>query len=294
MWILVAVGCGPGGDQECGPGTHDEDGICLPDEDTGSPDSEDSGDTGGDTDDSGETGTDGGPCAPPDAWTGGVPEGLYTEIPYGGDYDAGLAEIAKHLPSGGSSSDAGGYLVYDATVIAAGDYGGTASAEKTFLADGHFTLELLEDAYGPKDVRVGDRVGFATQWLSAYHGERMMEHATGWQVLSSGNPVAVHELGAEALDYLATFNRLTHVSGLLTRPSSYDCGEGYRCVILDHDGIDVLVRVSQEDDHGLGADYDGGLCGEAVAPVNLYSGEDGEATFLEIAEPDWLRTWPVP
>ncbi len=297
----------------CGTGTHDSGGTCVADNagDSGQADTSSDADADTDTDTDADTDADSdadsdtdsdsdtdadtasGPCAPPDAWTGTVDAALYTSVPWDSTYDAGLADLAANLPSGSvSTSSEASWLIYGATVVATDGYTDDNYPPRMYVADANDTILVEDDDYSP-NAAVGDKVGFATSWLGSYYDERRVERTSGFTVLSSGNPVYVRELGAENLDYLTGFAILTHVYGEITRTSSYDCGNGFACYILDHDGTTDLIRVATNNDWGLGPDYSGGTCGEVIAPVSMYGGTDGDATYLDVWG-DEMRTWPKP
>ena len=271
-------------------GTYDcDDADCAASPDCASDTAADT-DTAGDTDT--DTDTDTGPCAPPDSWTGGVNPALYTTSPYDASYDAGLAAMVPYMPetSSTSSSDLS-WLVYGATVTAVSQ-GTSSCVDSVYIADANWTV-VVADEYGCATAAVGDKVGFGTNNLGGYYGERRVPRLSGWTVLSSANPVYVRELGAESLDYLSTFSQLTHTWGELTRASSYDCDRDRECYILDHNGQENLVRVPADDTFGLVPDYAGGRCVEIVAPVSIHMGSDGDATFLDVREADWMRVWAM-
>lgn len=298
LYLLTACISSPPADTAlpCGEGTHPEDGLCVADEagdadtDTDS-DADTDSDTDADSDTDSDADTDTGPCAPPDDWTGTIEPSMYTEVPYDSSYDAGLATIAPLLPESGSHALSSGYLVSSATVVAFGNYDGTLSSGKIFLADANYTLQIIQDAAGPRDVIVGDKVSFATQWFSGYSGERMMEHATGWTVHSSGNPVYVLPLGAQNLDFESRFNQMVRMHGEISRQSNFDCGPSQVCFIVSHDGTEDLVRVPIDNTYGLDPDYDGGLCAEVIGPTNMYNGDNGEAVFIDVLQSGWMRVW---
>lgn len=195
-----------------------------------------------------------------------------------------------YLPTSNSSSSGGeSVLVYDATVTAVGN-GDGATRDHVYVADGSYTV-VINDGYEGATAEIGDRVGFSTSLFATVNGERTVDRTSGWTILSSDNPVYVRELGAATIDYEARLSEVTHLYGEVTRKSSYDCGSGYACFIVDHGGTENLVRVKATNSFGLGADYDGGLCAEVVAPVSMYTGSKGNAEFLDVMDSDWMRTW---
>ncbi len=319
--LILAVSCGDKDDTgtkppeeyegdeagECTDGAdNDQDGLFDCDDEgcEGSPDCQE-GDTDTDSDTDTDTDADGdadadsdsdadtdytGPCSPPDTWTGTIDSALYTTVPYDSSYDAGLAEIAANLPSGSVSTSSGtSWLVYDATVIEVSDED-WEWVPRFFIADGNVTLQVKESS-ARISAEVGDRVGFATAGLGADHDEPYIEYTEGWTVLSSENPAYVMELGAGELSFDEHHNQVTHLFGEITRLSSHDCDSGFSCYIVDHDGSENLIRIRQDNDWGLDVDYSGGLCAEAIAPVSIYTGGTGTATFLDVRKAGWMRTW---
>lgn len=247
-------------------------------------------DTGSDTATDTAGDTDKGPCAPPDSWTGPVDAALYTTSPYDASYDAGLAAMVPYMPESSSTSFTDlSWLVYGATVTAVSVETASCVAS-VYIADALWTV-VARDEYTCTTATVGDTVGFGTNNLGGHYGERRVPRLSGWTILSSANPVYVRELGSGSLDYLLAFSQLTHTWGELTGTSSYDCGTDRECYILDHNGEENLVRVPVDDAFGLGPDYAGGLCVEIVAPVSIHMGADGDATFLDVREADWMRVW---
>jgi hypothetical protein len=258
-------------------------------------DSDADGDTDADTDADADADTDSdtdytGPCSPPDTWTGPIDPGLYSPEPYDSSYDAGLAEIADEFPTGSVSSGwSTSRLVYDATVVAVSDED-WEWVPRFFIADGNVTLQVKESAASIR-AEVGDRIGFAATGVGADHDEPYIEYTEGWTVLSSGNPVYVMELGTGDISFEAHHNQVTHLFGEISRLSSHDCDSGFSCYIVDHDGTENLIRVRQDNEWGLDVDYSGDLCAEVIAPVNVYTGDTGTATFLDVRDADWMRTW---
>lgn len=314
---LLSLACG----KTCGPGTVDKDGVCVAADDTADSGSEDSGGADGDSaedsdedsgDDSGDdsgadsgsdsgtdtgsdSGTDSGgdtsPCAPPDAWTGDIDPALYTTTAYDASYDVGLTEMIPYFPDGSGSSSYSdiSFLVYGATVVAY-----SPEDNHIFVADAYATFPVIVSGSGPSSATVGDKVGFASDWLESTAGEHHILYVDGWTVLSSDNPVYVRELGAENVDYDTTWGQMTHVYGEITAVSAWNCGTSRKCYILNHDGTDDLVRVPSANDYGLDPDYDGGLCAEIVAPVSVYESSDGDANFLDVLQAGWMRVWALP
>jgi hypothetical protein len=300
--IFIACACDS---TECGPGTHETDGFCLPDDtesdadtdadsdsdtdaDTDSDtDSDSDADSDSDSDADSDADTDADPCSPPDSWTGPVDPSLYTTLPWPLDYDAGLAEVEPNLPACTCSSSGGdSYLVLDATVTSVGQY---PWKNMVFVADANYTILVL-NASG---ASVGDTVSFATNGFGGRYDSSYIEHVNGWTIGDQSDSVYAAELGSSPLDYYAARNQLTHAFGELTRLSSHDCDEawGMMCFVFNHDGTEDLVRVPVDNSWGLDIDYDGGLCAELVAPVNLHNGTTGEAVFLDANNPDSMRVW---
>lgn len=270
--LLLAMWFGCGG-ATCGEGTHLEDGTCVADE-------------GEDTDDT-DVGGYTGPCAPPDAFTGGVDAALYTTTPYDAGYDAGVADLIEALPDGEGSQSAS-LLVQNATVVAVGSWD-ESKAHRIYLSDGQGTVALLEDSNGPRGVQVGQKASFAATFVSSYSGERYAEHASGWTADGGGHPVAVHEV-AGALPMAG--NTFSHAYGPLDRVSAADCGAGLTCYVLVVDGAEVLVRLPSNNTYGLTVDYTGGQCAELVAPVVQHAGATGTSAFLDVEMAAWMRVWP--
>jgi hypothetical protein len=202
MWLFMfGFGCEGA---TCGAGTHLEDGTCVADAIDDSDDTEDSVPTG--------------PCAPPDAFTGGIDDSLYTNTPYDAGYDAGVAGLIAMLPNGdGSNSGGAGVLVQNATVVAVGSWDQTTS-HRIYVSDAKGTVAVLEDASGPRGVVVGQKVSFAVNTFSSYSGERYAEHATGWTPDAGGNPVFARELGQDNLPTAG--NTFLHAYGQLDRASA--------------------------------------------------------------------------
>ena len=88
-------------------------------------------------------------------------------------------------------------------------------------------------------------------------------------------------------------SQITRLFGEITRLSSHDCGSDFLCYILDHDGVENLIRVLPDNDWGLDVDYDGGLCAEVIAPVGVNAGDTGTVSFLDVRKSAWMRTWEM-
>lgn len=234
-------------------------------------------------------------CAPSDAWTGAVPASLYTTEPYDPSYDAGLSALGAELynnPSGGSGGES--WLITGATVSAIGR-DAQGYLDTVYVEDAAYTV-LVHDDTTTTNAELGDKVGFATDSTWSISGERQVFETSGWTVMSSGNPVFVEEAAANAIDYSLRLNQVTHAYGELERVSANDCGAGFACYILAHEGTEDLVRVDVDfaGPLGLGADYDGGLCAELVAPISAYIGASGEVWFYDVNQPELMRTWAGP
>ncbi len=228
------------------------------------------------------------PCGPPDLWTGPIDPSLNTDVPYDPSYDAGLLDLEPALPTGRSTSGGESHLLYDATVVAVDT--GKNYFDRIIVADANFSIAVVLNK--SETASVGDTVDFATSWLGGRSGSSYVERTSGWTVLSSANPMYVAELGSANVDYYARRNQLVHVYGEITARSSHECEIwALDCYVLEHDGTEDYIRVPRDNPWYLDIDYEGGLCAEIVAPVNIYMGSTGTVEFLDITNTDWMRTW---
>ncbi|MFZ5476049.1 MAG: hypothetical protein ACOZNI_04685 [Myxococcota bacterium] len=309
LQFLALAACRP--TVTCGSGTHAEGDACVADSPDADSDADTDADADADSDADADTDADAdsdadadadtdadtdtdptytGACAPPDAWTGGVPASLYTLTPYDESYDSGLAAMEAYLTDSGSSvfSDLS-WLVYGATVAGiANDTNSTVT--RVWIEDASMGL-IVHDSYAQTPAEVGDQVGFSTNNLEGWYGEQRIGRVSGWTVLSSSNPVYVREQGADPVDYLDRRSQMTHAYGVIDRASSHDCGTGYLCFVFEHEGTEDLLRVPVDNDAGLDVDYGGGLCGELVAPVSRYYGSTGDIEFFDAVLAGSVRTW---
>lgn len=288
----------------CGEGTHVEDGACVadaPDADTGggSSDSGTDTDSGASSDSGSDSGSDSedgatmdtGPCAPPDGWSGAVPEELLTSTAFASDYDAGMATLLTHISGYGAGSFSEAIIVSDATVVALTADSRYESTYWYYVADGYATIPVRTTGA----AEVGDKVTFAVTSYEGWNGVPLVRDPGSWSVESSGNPVAAPHLGAETVDYTGHYSELFHEAGELIEPSSLDCGTGYTCFVFEHDGVRDRIRMPALNDFGLDVDYDGGLCAELVAPAGIYQDSEGvQGYFLDVIDATWMRVWAKP
>ncbi len=282
----------------CGSGTEQKGGVCVV---TAAADTDLSGvhdtdvvvDTDGvlDTDlgdtDLPDTEAPFGPCAPPDPWTGDVPEALFTLAPYPTSYDAYLFRIASRT----SASSHVGLLVLDATVVARIRIPNTSNPTWwTYLSDGLATMPMRTQ----ERAQIGDKVSLSVTDLTSAAGLQQVEGVGNWYVTSHQNPVSVRAVRGAGVRYLDAYSQLSQLYGEITEPSTLDCGEGFLCFRVEHDARADLIRVPVVNTFGLDADYAGGLCAEVIAPVGTRQQASGDVDFLDVVSPTSMRTWPLP
>ena len=298
--LLWMSGCGS---VDCGEGTHLEGSSCVADSPEEETDSDTDTDTDGDSDSDTDADADGdtdadtdsdadvdtGPCAPTDAWTGAVPAPLFTLSPYDAGYDANLAEVGQQIGWGGSGTMGSPMIVMEATVVAARVDPRWEYRWDYWVADGAATLVVVTEGV----AQVGDKVTFAFNKYSRYYDLPQMEEPGGWTVSSSNNPVAAPHVGAVSVDF-SHYNELKYEAGELTGVSNVDCGNEFLCLIFEHDGVRDKIRLPASNSFGLDPDYNGGLCAQVVAPAGSSDVSGADVNFFDIADPSWMRVWPVP
>ncbi len=281
----------------CGAGTSLYDKTCTVDGPTfmvdtdARVDSDVSSDTDapGDTDLKADTDAVTARCAPPEIWRSDIPADLYTAVPYPSSSDALLQHMVDGTSAngGGSSAD----IVVDGTVVAVVEESlSDIPTWMTFVADGHVTLPVRSK----QPSAIGDKVAFVSARTRGSAEYRSVEDVSDWIPRSTGNPVYVAEVQAAGLTYLTTFSQRSHLTGELTGVSSLDCGLGFTCFRLEHDGRSDLVRLPTDNTFALDADYAGGLCAEVIAPAGIRQTVSSSAQFLDVLKPAWMRTWSAP
>lgn len=244
-----------------------------------------------DTDDTVPTDTDialgVGPCAPPDRWTADIDGALYTRTPYPSTYDGGWTEHLRTFSMSGSWS--GGHYPITGVTITAID------GDTTFVADGVTTMPLWVSSFGGQPQRkIGDKVSFSVIGGQTLLGVRSLT-VNEFVKVSSDNPVWVPDVGTTPVMYDEThLSRVSHLYGEVLRRSSFDCGAGFGCYVVQHDGRTDLVRVLNDNGVGLNPDYAGGLCIEAIGPVGQFKSDTGTAQFVDVRRASWMRAWTKP
>jgi hypothetical protein len=296
----------------CGETTHLEGNVCEANDDTdtdtdtdtdadadadadgdadadadGDADADADGDTDADTD--ADT-TDTGPCAPPDHWTGPVPEELYTNTAFDASYDAALDDLLAHIGGWGGGTFGSAFIVSGATVVAIGQDPQYTSNQWIYVGDGFGTIPVSANSVS---AQLGDKVTFAVTQYQGWYGVPTLYNVGSWTVNSSGNPVPAVNLGASVATYSDHYSQLVHASGEIVEVSGLDCGTGYTCFVFDHNGVRDRIRLRQMNSFGLDVDYGGGMCGEVVAPAGIYYDSDGlHGYFIDVADDSWMRVWP--
>ena len=308
--LLLAAGCDP---IQCGPGTIEIEDQCVPDGSAGTATATGTGTaagtgtgngngtgTGTGTGTGSATGGAGtqttgthtpvwtGPCAPPDEWTGPVDPALFALTQYAPTYDALLWDMASHIGLSGSGSSSTSVLALGATVTLEGT-SQYANHERIYVQDG---LWAWAADVSTDDLNPGDNLSFG---VSSYSSGVVDIWSANAVLHTTDNPVAVYDLTAENVDHDVHGARLTHMYGEITQVSGHDCAPGGNiCFVVAHDGTTDLIKVKVTNNWGLDVDYAGGLCAEIVAPVRTETGDTGRMDFLDVREPTWMRTWPVP
>ncbi|MSQ03481.1 MAG: hypothetical protein EXR71_16590 [Myxococcales bacterium] len=188
---------------------------------------------------------DAGPCTPPDAFWGAVPADLATRTPYVTSYDGGLAEVWPNMPTSGSLQASQTWHLVEVTVAQPEQQSGDPGNTRWYTADGNWAIGGVP-WNAPAELALGDRLSFTTRSFTAVQGERRFEQLTDARIVSSENAVYVRELAAEPLDYHGRGAEFVRVHGLVGDTLAHDCGVGYHCFELDHDGTIDVVRVKDD------------------------------------------------
>lgn len=176
------------------------------------------------------------------------------------------------------------------TVTAAGDRAGGCDHCRSDVADASTTIAVETD----ERAQIGDQVTFAWNDYSTYLDLPYIDDPGGWTIGSSGNPVYARHLGASTVNFDHRSEPI-HEAGELTAVSNLDCGTGYTCFVLVHDGVSDKIRLPTLNEFGLDDDYAGGLCAEVIAPAGIrYDSGVVLGYYLDVAQPTWMRVWAKP
>ena len=197
------------------------------------------------------------------------------------------------LSTYGSGVPAQTWDIVEATILMPTISSGSGNVARWYIADGSRAIAGAPWNLPPA-AQSGDRISFTTRSFTTYDYEPLFEQLTDPVIVSTGNPVYIHDVGAEALDFWGRGAELVRIHGEIVETLDHDCGTGYTCHVLDHQGTRDVVRVKDDNVWDLEPGVTG-VCFEAVAGVGTYDPDpyDGDVgpSRLGTTEDALFRVW---